>query len=114
MHSSTVNVKASRKTIKFQPAAGTIGADQVASRHIQYLTNRYNEIASADTSCVTKFNCGVTSKNVETNFRARWRSLAMKDFPRACEYPRADGRECACLFQPVAWEMKPELGGIRI
>ncbi|MCQ9148087.1 HNH endonuclease signature motif containing protein [Ochrobactrum sp. BTU2] len=83
---STVNVKTSGKTIKYQPAAGTIGANQDASRYIQYLISRYNEFASADTSRATKFNYGVISKNIETNFRAPWRSLAMEDFPRVCEY----------------------------
>src|SRR5690606_12180487 len=38
----TVNVKTSRRTVQIQPAAGTIGADQDASRYVQHLISRYN------------------------------------------------------------------------
>lgn len=82
----TIHVKTSRKTVKVQPPAGTIGADQAASRYILYLINRYNEFAVVDTSRPGKFNYGIISKNIETNFRAPWRALAMEDFAPVCEY----------------------------
>lgn len=82
----TVNVKTARKTVKVQPAAGTIGADQEASRYIQHLINRYNEFASADKARGAKFSYGAISKNIETNFRAPWRMLAIEEFEGICAY----------------------------
>jgi hypothetical protein len=82
----TVNVKTTRKTVKIQPAAGTIGADQEASRYVQHLINRYNEFAGADKTRATKFSYGAISKNIEANFKAPWKMLAMKDFKALCTY----------------------------
>ncbi|MFT4276628.1 MAG: HNH endonuclease signature motif containing protein [Rhodopseudomonas sp.] len=82
----TVNVKTTRKTVKIQPAAGTIGADQEASRYIQHLINRYNEFAGADKDRASKFSYGAISKNIEANFKAPWKMLAMKDFEAVCAY----------------------------
>lgn len=83
---ATVNVKSIRKTVKLQPAAGTIGADQKASRYVRHLINRYNEFASADKSRDTKFSYGAISKNIESNFRAPWAMLAIEDFDALCAY----------------------------
>jgi hypothetical protein len=82
----TVNVKTTRKTVKVQPATGTIGADQEASRYIQHLINRYNEFASADKARGTKFSYNAVSKNIETNFRAPLRMLAIEDLEAVCAY----------------------------
>jgi hypothetical protein len=81
-----VTVKTTQKAVKVQPAAGTIGADQKASRYIQHLINRYNEFASADKARGTQFSYGAVSKNIETNFKAPWRMLAIEDFEAICAY----------------------------
>lgn len=83
---ATVNVKSTRKTVKIQSAAGTIGADLKASRYIQHLISRYNEFASADKSRDRKFSYGAISKNIESNFRGPWRMLAIDDFDALCAY----------------------------
>lgn len=83
---TTVNMKTTRKTVKVQPAAGTIGANQEASRYIQHLINRYNEFAGADKTRPTRFSYGAISKNIEQNFRAPWKMLAMEDFEALCAY----------------------------
>jgi hypothetical protein len=82
----TVNMKTTRKTVKIQPASGSIGADQEASRYIQHLVSRYNEFASADKSRDAKFSYGAISKNIEANFRAPSRMLAIEDFDALCAY----------------------------
>ena len=79
-------MKTTRKTVKVQPAAGTIGADQATSRYIQHLISRYNEFASADKTRGARFSYGAISKNIETNFRAPWRMLAIEDFVALCAY----------------------------
>lgn len=80
-----VNVT-TRKKVTIQPATGTIGADQEASRYVQHLIKRYNEFASADKNRATKFSYGAISKNIEVNFRAPWKMLGMKDFEAVCAY----------------------------
>lgn len=80
-----VNVT-TRKKMMVQPAAGTIGADQEASRYIQHLISRYNEFAGADKGRATKFNYGAISRNIEVNFRAPWKMLGMNDFEAVCAY----------------------------
>lgn len=82
----TVNVKTTRKTVVVNAPPGTVGADQRASRYIQHLISRYNEFASADKTRGTKFNYGVISKNIETNFRAPWKLVAMENFDALCDY----------------------------
>lgn len=82
----TVNVRTTRKALHIQPAAGTIGADQEASRYVQYLISRYNQFASADRSRATTFSYGAISKNVEKSFGAPWRMLAIEDFEPVCAY----------------------------
>lgn len=89
IQANTVQVRSPGKTVKIQPASGTIGADQDASRYVQYLINRYNEFAAADKSRPTKFSYGAISKNIETNFRAPWKLLAMEDFDGVCTYLQA-------------------------
>jgi hypothetical protein len=83
---NTVNIKTIQKKVKVQPPAGTIGADQEASRYIQHLINRYNEFAGTDGTRATKFNYGAISKNIEANFRAPWKMLSMDDFEALCAY----------------------------
>ncbi|ABS69225.1 conserved hypothetical protein [Xanthobacter versatilis] len=82
----TLNFKGSGKAPRFQTAAGTIGADQEASRYVQYLIRQYNQFASADTSRATKFNHAVISKNIESRFRSSWRDTAMERFAEVCVY----------------------------
>jgi hypothetical protein len=82
----TVIVRTARKTIKILPPAGTIGADQDASRYIQHLIKQYNKFASADKTRGAKFHFGVISKNIEDNFRAPWKMLVIDDFRGLCEY----------------------------
>jgi hypothetical protein len=67
IHAQTINMKTTRKTVKINAPPGTIGADQNASRYIQYLINRYNEFASADKTRASKFSFGAISKNIESN-----------------------------------------------
>ncbi len=86
IQANTVHVKSPGRTVKIQPASGTIGADQDASRYVEHLISRYNEFAAADKSRSTKFNYGAISKNIETNFRGRWKLLAMEDFEGVCLY----------------------------
>lgn len=82
----TVNVRTTRKTVAINAPPGTIGADQQASRYIQHLISRYNEFASADKTRGTKFSYGVISRNIETNFRAPWKLVAMEEFGALCIY----------------------------
>lgn len=82
----TVNVKTTRKKVHIQPAAGTIGADQNASRYVQHLISRYNEFASADYSRARKFSYGAISKNIETTFRSPWKMLSVDRFDAVCAY----------------------------
>lgn len=82
----TVNLKTTQKTVKVHAPPGTIGADQQASRYVQHLIGRYNEFASADKTRGTKFSYGVISKNIETNFRAPWKLVAIEDFDALCTY----------------------------
>jgi len=82
----TVNVKTTRKKVHIQPAAGTIGADQNASRYVQHLISRYNEFASADYSRARKFSYGAISKNIETTFRSPWKLLSADRFEAVCVY----------------------------
>lgn len=82
----TFNLKTTQKTVKIQAPLGTIGADQYASRYVQYLIGRYNEFASEDKMRSTKFSYGAISKNIETNFHAPWRLLAIDRFDALCAY----------------------------
>ena len=61
----TINVRTSRKAVHVHPAAGTIGADQNASRYTQHLISRYNEFASKEPARASKFSYGAISKNIE-------------------------------------------------
>ena len=83
---SAVHVKASRRAVKIAPPAGTIGANQDASRYVQHLISRYNEFASKEPSRAMKFSYGAISKNVEHKFGAPWRVVSMKDFDDLCWY----------------------------
>ncbi|WP_283179917.1 HNH endonuclease signature motif containing protein [Gemmobacter sp. 24YEA27] len=82
----TINVSTSRKAVHVHPAAGTIGADQNASRYIQHLISRYNEFASKEPTRASKFNYGAISKNIEHKFGAQWKLLPMSAFADLCTY----------------------------
>jgi hypothetical protein len=82
----TINIRAMRKTLKVQAPAGTLGADQQASRYIQYLISRYNKFASADGERTKPFNYGVISRNIEDKFRAPWRLLPLGDFGKVVDF----------------------------
>lgn len=82
----TVNVKTSRRTVQIQPAAGTIGADQDASRYVQHLISRYNEFASKEPTRASRFSYGPISKNIEKTFGSQWKLLPMADFADLCAY----------------------------
>lgn len=82
----TINVRTSRKAVHVHPAAGTIGADQNASRYIQHLISRYNEFASKEPARASKFSYGAISKNIEHKFGAQWKLLPMAAFADLCTY----------------------------
>lgn len=82
----TVNIRTSRKGPVFRAAEGTIGASGDESRYVQYLIRRYNEFASQEPSRSTKFSYGAISKNIETNFRARWQAVSIERFSDVCRY----------------------------
>ena len=78
MQAHTIITKTTKKNIVLTPPIGTIGADQEASRYVQYLINRYNEFASSDTTRTTKFSFGAISRNIENNFGSKWKLLPLK------------------------------------
>lgn len=82
----TVIVKSARKAVRVEPPPGTIGADQEASRYVQYLISRYNKYASAEKDRARPFNFGVISRTIETKFRAPWRLLSVGDFAALSQY----------------------------
>lgn len=82
----TINLSTSRKAVHVHPAAGTIGADQNASRYIQHLISRYNEFASKEPTRASKFSFGAISKNIEHKFGAQWKLLSMAAFDDLCTY----------------------------
>ena len=73
----TVNVKTTHKTVKVQPATGTMeGANQKTSRYIQHLINRCKQVCLALIRRETQgFSYDAIFKNIETNFGAPWRML---------------------------------------
>ncbi|MGH6918077.1 MAG: HNH endonuclease signature motif containing protein, partial [Geminicoccaceae bacterium] len=73
----TVNVKATRQRVTFAAPPGTIGADQQASRYVQYLIRRYNEFAASDTPR-TGFSYGAISRSIVSVFGAEWRLLPVE------------------------------------
>lgn len=86
IQAATVNVRTTRQTVSVNAPPGTIGADQQASRYVQYLIKRYNEYASANKQRAKKFNYGAISKNIESRFGASWKLLPIEKFDAICEY----------------------------
>lgn len=86
IQAKTVNVRTTRRTVSVNAPPGTIGADQQASRYLQYLIKRYNEYASANNQRSRKFNYGAISKNIESRFGATWKLLPVEKFYAVCEY----------------------------
>ncbi len=82
----TVNVKSSRGKLIIQAPAGTIGADQAASRYIQYLIKRYNNYAADEPNRERRFSHGAISKNIEGKFGSQWKLLSMSKFNDLCMY----------------------------
>jgi hypothetical protein len=86
MQAHTINVKATRKKISVNVPLGTIGADQNASRYIQYLIKRYNDFAGSDPTRKTHFNYGAIGRNIEGNFGAQWRLVPLEKASALFEY----------------------------
>lgn len=86
IQAQTVNVKTTRRSVTVNAPPGTIGADQQASRYVQYLVKRYNDFASADKTRRTRFSYGALSSNIETRFGAPWKLLPVTQFDAVCEY----------------------------
>ncbi len=86
IQAKTVNVRTTHRTVSVNAPPGTIGADQQASRYLQYLIQRYNEYASANEQRTRKFNYGAISKNIESRFGATWKLLPVEKFDAVCEY----------------------------
>ncbi|AHG20729.1 hypothetical protein Z042_14770 [Chania multitudinisentens RB-25] len=82
----TVTVKTTKKTVKVNAPPGTIGAEQEASRYIQYLIARYNEFAGADKTRKTKFSYGAISRTITTNYGAQWSLLSIDKFNEVSSY----------------------------
>lgn len=55
-------------------------------RYVQHLIKRYNEFAGSDNTRKTRFNCGVISRNIESNFGSEWRLLPMEKGNAVFEY----------------------------
>lgn len=86
MQAQTINVTTTAKKVFVNAPMGTFGSDQDVSRYVQYLIKRYNEFASSDTTRKTKFNFGAISKNIESNFGAKWQLLPIENANMVFEY----------------------------
>ena len=73
----TINLQTTTKKISVNPAPGTIGSDQNASRYTQHLIKRYNKFAGSDPTRRTTFNYGAISQNIESHFGSEWRLLPL-------------------------------------
>lgn len=81
-----VNVRPSTKKVTIGATAGTIGADQQASRYVHYLIERYNKFASSDSTRRTRFHFGAISKNIADNFGSKWQLLPLEKSQAVFEY----------------------------
>lgn len=89
MQAQTINVKTTNKKIAVNAPPGTIGADQNATRYMQYLIKRYNKFAGSDPTRGTRFNYGAISHNIESNFGSEWRLLSLEKANAVFEYLQA-------------------------
>lgn len=78
VQTQTINIKTTRKKMSVNSPLGTIGADQNATRYMQYLIRRYNEFAGSDPTRKTRFSYGAISRNIESKFGAEWRFLPIE------------------------------------
>lgn len=86
IQANTVNIRTTRRSVSVNAPPGTIGADQQASRYLQYLIKRYNEFASANKQRAKKFSYGAVSRNIESRFGSTWKLLPIEKFDAVCEY----------------------------
>lgn len=84
-----VTVKSVKGRTKIEAPPGSLGADRVLNRYIAHLISRYNEFASKDPSRKAKFGFGAITKNIESNFGARWQLLDTGHAQKVIEYLQA-------------------------
>lgn len=89
IQAGSLSVRTTNKKISVSPPPGTIGADQQASRYIQYLIKRYNEFAADEPSRKTRFSYGAISRNIDNNFGSRWQLLPLEKAHAVFEYLQA-------------------------
>lgn len=86
VQTGSITVKTTNKKVSVTPPPGTIGANQQASRYMDYLIKRYNKYAATELSRKTKFSYGAVSRNIETTFGSPWRLLPLDLASEVFEY----------------------------
>lgn len=86
MVGSVINIRAARQSVKVAPPPGTIGFDQRASRYVEHLISRYNELGSKDPFQKRAFNHGAVRKNIEHKFGAKWQLLPIAKLEMVVSY----------------------------
>ncbi len=82
-----VNIKSSKKEkIIQQPFDNSIGSDMYKQAYIEYLINRYNELAGEDKFRKTSFHYGVLRRNIVSKFGAKACDLPIAQFDALCYY----------------------------
>lgn len=86
IQTDNLSLQIKKGSVSIEPPKGTIGSNAPMVRYLEYLIRRYNEFASKDYSRKTKFSYGALSRNIESNFGAKWKLLDEGRFDDVCGY----------------------------
>lgn len=81
-----ITVSSPKKSITIAPPPNSLGAHSVYCKYIAYLITRYNQYAKQQPNRKTKFNPGVISNNLESEFGASWKLLEIEYASKVINY----------------------------
>ena len=82
----TVNLKTSKRQIKFSPPTGSVGNDPNMSSYIEYLIGKYQDLQKQDKEKENKYKYMAIYTGVKREFGSKWQVLPQQQFEPLCTY----------------------------
>lgn len=86
IQAGTVNVKTSKKQIRFAPPAGSVGNNPEMCSYIEYLIGKYQDLQKQDKEKEGKYKYIAIYTGIKREFGSKWQVLPEAKFGELCNY----------------------------
>lgn len=86
IQAGTINLKTSKRQVRFSPPAGSVGNDPYMSSYIEYLIGKYKDLQKQDKEKEGTYKYAAIYNAIKREFGSKWQVLPEERFETLCAY----------------------------